>query len=81
MSFVIWDITPISACHRIHADFLLGLCFDPEDGGDMVLRNVGWFAEIKRRYISEDITLHNHRFENLKSYILFNVIQATLCSS
>jgi hypothetical protein len=24
-----------------HASFLLGLFFDPEDGGDMFLRNVG----------------------------------------
>jgi hypothetical protein len=24
-----------------HAGFLLGLFFDPEDGGDMFLRNVG----------------------------------------
>jgi hypothetical protein len=25
---------------RFHAGFLLGLFFDPEDGGDMFLRNV-----------------------------------------
>jgi hypothetical protein len=27
----------ISACYLIHAGFLLGLFFDPEDGGDMFL--------------------------------------------
>jgi hypothetical protein len=26
---------------RFHAGFMLGLFFDPEDGGDMFLRNVG----------------------------------------
>jgi hypothetical protein len=25
----------------VHAGFFLGLFFDPEDGGDMFLRNVG----------------------------------------
>jgi hypothetical protein len=24
--------------------FLLGIFFDPEDGGDMFLRNVGWLS-------------------------------------
>jgi hypothetical protein len=28
-------------CYLLHADFLLGLFLDPEDGGDMFLRNVG----------------------------------------
>jgi hypothetical protein len=27
-----------------HAGFLLNLFFDPEDGGDMFLRNVGWHS-------------------------------------
>jgi hypothetical protein len=29
-----------SACNRFHAGFLLGLFFDPEDGGDIILPNV-----------------------------------------
>jgi hypothetical protein len=42
MSSVIWDITQVAllaVC--FHAGFFLGLFFDPEDGGDMFLLNVG----------------------------------------
>jgi hypothetical protein len=28
-------------CYLLHADFLLRLFFDPEDGGEIFLRNVG----------------------------------------
>jgi hypothetical protein len=28
------------ACHLLHADFVLGLLFDPAAGGDMFSRNV-----------------------------------------
>jgi hypothetical protein len=34
-------IRKYSACYLLPAGFLLGLFFDPEDGGDMFLRNVG----------------------------------------
>jgi hypothetical protein len=30
----------ISVCYVLHADFLRGSFFDPEDAGDMFLRNV-----------------------------------------
>jgi hypothetical protein len=49
---------------------LFGLFFDPEDGGDMFLRNVGWLSTVYMRYIPEDSTFHNHRCEYLKSYII-----------
>jgi hypothetical protein len=38
---VFWDIMLAQpACYLLHTDFLVGLVFDPEDVGDMFLRNV-----------------------------------------
>jgi hypothetical protein len=34
----------LSVCNLLHADFSLGLFFDPEDEGDIFLRNVGWLS-------------------------------------
>jgi hypothetical protein len=35
----IFRVEELATC--FHAGFLLGVVFDPKDGGDMVLRNVG----------------------------------------
>jgi hypothetical protein len=37
------------ACCLLWASFLLGLLFDPEDGDDMFLRNIGWLSTDYRR--------------------------------
>jgi hypothetical protein len=52
------------------AGFFIGLFVDPYDGSDMFLLNVIDFQRTTQGYIPEDITLHNHRCENLRSFIL-----------
>jgi hypothetical protein len=39
-SIIFWDMTPCS-CHLL-ARWFAELFFDPEDGGDTLLRNVGY---------------------------------------
>jgi hypothetical protein len=43
-SSIFWD-SESSACYLLHAIFLRGLVFDPEDGGDMFLRNFGYILK------------------------------------
>jgi hypothetical protein len=52
-----------SACYLLRAGFLRGLFFDPEDGGDMFLRNVG--------SISMDYKASYPRRQNSSRFIYF----------
>jgi hypothetical protein len=51
----------------LHAGFLLGLFFGPEEGECSSETSVD-FQRTTQRYIPKDSTLHKHRSENLKSY-------------
>jgi hypothetical protein len=50
-------------CYLLHDGFLRGICFDPEDGCDMFLRNIGW--------LSTDYTAPYPRRQNLQVYTLY----------
>jgi hypothetical protein len=58
-----------------HAVFLLGLFFEPEDGGDKYLRIWIGFYRIILFYVSEDKTLHALNCENRRS----NLVHCWVC--
>jgi hypothetical protein len=45
---------------------MLGFFFGPEDGGDMFPEKLIDFQWASQHYTPENITLHNHQYENLK---------------
>jgi hypothetical protein len=81
-----WDFSNFENCEEenmfkgnkhscpLHACFLLGLFFNPEDGGDMLLRNggrlsTGYIVLYPRRYYR---TFHIHHRKKLRSYKFIN---------
>jgi hypothetical protein len=56
---IFWIITPCislkvnSACYLLHADFLRGLLIDPDDGGNMPLRNAKLTFKVLHGIISQ----------------------------
>jgi hypothetical protein len=83
-STIFWDITPCSplkvnrrfegdkflrnVCYLLHAGLLLGLFFDPEDGGYMFLRNVGCFNGL-HGVISEKIVFFRARAVHARGWM------------
>jgi hypothetical protein len=84
---IFWDITPCSLL-KIDRRFGGGLCLPPDFTlvscsvySSTLKMEATWsseasvgFQRTSRHYIPEDRTLHNHRCENLKSYISSSVL-------
>jgi hypothetical protein len=50
--------------------FLFGLFFDPEDGGDIFLWNIGCLSRDYGVLCPKNYEFHNYNWQNRKSYIM-----------
>jgi hypothetical protein len=56
------------SCYLLYFGLLLGSFFDPEDTGNIFLRNDDRLQTAIQFYVHEDRALHKHHCEDLKSY-------------
>jgi hypothetical protein len=92
-SIFFWDMTPCSALSGVLARCVAELFYDPEDGGDTFLRNVGYHlthytaSYLRRRYSSEVLLtkrlgLHRQRYLTHSANIIHSfVFRWKRCSS
>jgi hypothetical protein len=57
----------MGGCYFLLVIVSVGLQFDTENGGNMILRNITKLLPYDTALIPEDIILKNHHSENLKS--------------
>jgi hypothetical protein len=69
--WVTTDAARLLPCHPLDCWICWTYFLDPEDGGDVFLRNFDFNSTDYRPHIPEDDTFRNHRCENLKSYTIF----------
>jgi hypothetical protein len=79
-SIIFWDITP---CSPLKVNRRFGGTSPPSSGSNKPSKICSSetsvdFRRNTRRCIPDDSTLHNHRCENLKSYVVFMEV---ICSS
>jgi hypothetical protein len=65
------------ACYLLDTGFLLGLFFDPEDGGNMLLPNVAWLSNDYTALYPRRYSLHNSSITRSsgRNYCLLSLIR------
>jgi hypothetical protein len=71
--YKLWSSSLQISCCLAYAGFLLGFVFNPDDGGDMLLRNVNW--------LSTDLCPRRHNSSSFYTLLLFPLTVLGPCPS